>query len=179
MLAYLTVVVGIILLIRGKFRIGKRAIPVKRGRIKGLILIAPFILQFCYSYILLSDNISVQSDGTVTLNQEDIIAVVDNLSDLLLITILIAVAIVIYMIYKTPQSDAAQLELNQPYTPINGVTPPVPNILTVPEAAAYLRVSEGEVIRLIDDGKLAAARIGDSYRIARIAIEDFMKAGRE
>jgi excisionase family DNA binding protein len=46
--------------------------------------------------------------------------------------------------------------------------------MTVAEAAAYMRVSEKEVLGLIDQGKLGAARIGDSYRIARIAIEDFM-----
>ncbi|MCC6803295.1 MAG: helix-turn-helix domain-containing protein, partial [Anaerolineae bacterium] len=33
---------------------------------------------------------------------------------------------------------------------------------------------EQEVLSLIEQGKLAAARIGDSYRIARIAIDDFI-----
>ena len=50
----------------------------------------------------------------------------------------------------------------------------VPDIMTVAEAAAYMRVSEREIMSLIDQGKLGAARIGDTYRIARIAIEDFM-----
>ncbi len=46
--------------------------------------------------------------------------------------------------------------------------------MTVAEAAAYMRVSESDVMSLIDQGKLGAARIGDTYRIARIAIDDFI-----
>jgi excisionase family DNA binding protein len=50
--------------------------------------------------------------------------------------------------------------------------------MTVPEAAAYMRVTEREVLDLIEGGKLPAARMGgDNYRIARIAIDDFV-AGR-
>ncbi|MBK8030505.1 MAG: helix-turn-helix domain-containing protein [Anaerolineae bacterium] len=46
--------------------------------------------------------------------------------------------------------------------------------MTVEEVALYLRVSPDEVLRLINEGKLGAARIGSTYRIARIAVEDFM-----
>jgi excisionase family DNA binding protein len=49
--------------------------------------------------------------------------------------------------------------------------------MTVAEAAAYMRISEAEVLALIEQGKLAAARIGDTYRIARIAIDDFVAQG--
>lgn len=37
-----------------------------------------------------------------------------------------------------------------------------------------MRLSESEVLALIDEGRLGAAKIGNSYRIARIAIDDFM-----
>jgi excisionase family DNA binding protein len=60
-----------------------------------------------------------------------------------------------------------------------GSVPPTlnrtPDIMTVAEAAAYMRITEADVLSLIDQGKLGAARIGDTYRIARIAIEDFMR----
>ena len=49
-----------------------------------------------------------------------------------------------------------------------------PRIMTVAEVAAYLRVTEADVIKLIEAGKLGAARIGDTYRIAKIAVDDFM-----
>jgi excisionase family DNA binding protein len=49
-----------------------------------------------------------------------------------------------------------------------------PSIMTVAEAAAYLRSSEQDVLDLIDANKLAAARVGGVYRIARRAIDDYL-----
>jgi excisionase family DNA binding protein len=66
----------------------------------------------------------------------------------------------------------------RPFAPSTPVQQSVHDILTVPEAAAYLRVTEEDVMRLIDDGKLPAARFGDSFRIARIAIDDFLQEGK-
>ncbi len=50
----------------------------------------------------------------------------------------------------------------------------VPSVMTVAEAAVYLRASEQDVLDLIDDGKLPAARVGGVYRIARRAIDDYL-----
>lgn len=49
-----------------------------------------------------------------------------------------------------------------------------PSVMTLTEAAAYLRASEQDVLDLIDDGKLPAARVGGAYRIARRAIDDYL-----
>lgn len=49
-----------------------------------------------------------------------------------------------------------------------------PSVMTLAEAAAYLRASEQDVLDLIDDGKLPAARVGGAYRIARRAIDDYL-----
>jgi excisionase family DNA binding protein len=57
-------------------------------------------------------------------------------------------------------------------------TPPqvtFPSILTVAEAARYLRVSEAEILQLIDDGRIAAARIGGDYRIARVVLDELLQ----
>jgi excisionase family DNA binding protein len=51
----------------------------------------------------------------------------------------------------------------------------LPNILTVPEAAQYLRVSEQQVVELIETSRLAAVKVGADYRIAKRALDDFMQ----
>jgi excisionase family DNA binding protein len=51
----------------------------------------------------------------------------------------------------------------------------LPPVLTVAEAARYLRVSEGEVRRLIQTERLRAAWIGSKYRISKEALDDFMR----
>lgn len=47
-------------------------------------------------------------------------------------------------------------------------------VLTVQEAATYMRLNEADILKLIDDGKLAAARINYSYRIARSNLDDLL-----
>lgn len=44
-------------------------------------------------------------------------------------------------------------------------------ILTVPEAADYLRVSPRTVLRLIASGKIPASKVGGQHRIRRSDIE--------
>lgn len=46
--------------------------------------------------------------------------------------------------------------------------------LRVPEAAAHLRCSEGQVYRLVAGGKLRAFRVGRLLRIRESAIADFI-----
>lgn len=48
------------------------------------------------------------------------------------------------------------------------------NILNIEEAATYLKTSAQDVRRLIDDGKLPAARSNGSYAIARSALDDLV-----
>jgi excisionase family DNA binding protein len=81
-------------------------------------------------------------------------------------------------VYNAPRTDGTTpvpvASRQHPLQAQPTTTTRVPDIMTVAEAAAYMRVSERDIMALIDQGKLGAARIGDSYRIARIAIEDFM-----
>jgi excisionase family DNA binding protein len=92
--------------------------------------------------------------------------------------LLIAFAAVYYLISTTPPSDTMSVSPMRPFAPTNAMEPSAHDILTVPEAAAYLRVTEDEVMRLIDEGKLPAARMGDSFHIARIAIDDYLKEAK-
>jgi len=52
--------------------------------------------------------------------------------------------------------------------------PAVPDIMTLSEAAAYLRVGEEDVLAAINEGQLKAKKIGTSYRISKQAVEEFL-----
>lgn len=50
------------------------------------------------------------------------------------------------------------------------------NLLTVAEVADLLRVSTMTVYRLIRSGELAAVRVGRAYRVAEVALDDYLEA---
>ena len=50
----------------------------------------------------------------------------------------------------------------------------VPEIMTLPEAATYMRVSEEDILAIIQSGELKAKKIGTSYRISKKAIDDYL-----
>jgi excisionase family DNA binding protein len=52
----------------------------------------------------------------------------------------------------------------------------VPSVMTPGEAAAYLRVSEEDVIAAITAGDLKAKKIGAAYRISKEALDEFLKS---
>ncbi|MCS6906709.1 MAG: SPFH domain-containing protein [Anaerolineales bacterium] len=61
-------------------------------------------------------------------------------------------------------------------TPTPPSTPPtIPPVMTPSEAAAFLRVSEEDVIAAINAGELKAKKIGNAYRISKEALEEFLK----
>jgi len=66
-----------------------------------------------------------------------------------------------------PQGQPAQTQ--QP------ATPATPDVMTPSEAAAYLRVSEEDVVAAITAGELKAKKIGNAYRISKDALEAYLK----
>jgi excisionase family DNA binding protein len=50
----------------------------------------------------------------------------------------------------------------------------VPDVMTLDEAAAYLKVSAADVQAIIDSGELPARQIGSQYRISKSAIDAFL-----
>lgn len=153
-------IIGLFLLFKGQFRVANRTIPTAQSRAIALILMAPPVVAFCAAIFILSPGGDVTYDQFVQVGFVEIGALV------------IALGLVIYNILSLPQTPdyAPQTKpVMRPQEP--------PNVMSVAEAAAYMRVSEADVMKLIDQGKLAAARIGDTYRIARIAIDDFVAQG--
>ena len=49
-------------------------------------------------------------------------------------------------------------------------------VLTLAEAAAYLRVTENEVSRLIRDQGLPGRKLGDDWRFLKTALQDWLRA---
>jgi excisionase family DNA binding protein len=47
-------------------------------------------------------------------------------------------------------------------------------ILTVPEVAEYLRVSEAKVYRLVREGRLPVVRIGKAWRFRKDLLDDWL-----
>ncbi len=69
--------------------------------------------------------------------------------------------------------------LGQAMTPQAGAQAPaaaIPEIMTLSEAAAYMRVGEEDVLAIIQSGELKAKKIGTSYRIARKAIDEYLSS---
>lgn len=50
-----------------------------------------------------------------------------------------------------------------------------PSVMTPSEAAAYLKVSEEDVVAAIKGGTLKAKQIGNAYRISKEALDEFLK----
>jgi excisionase family DNA binding protein len=71
---------------------------------------------------------------------------------------------------KQPTSNsAAQREANA--TSING---PLGDVLTLAEAAAYLKLTEAEVLRLVHDQTLPARRLANEWRFFKAAIQQWL-----
>ncbi|MEW5939368.1 MAG: SPFH domain-containing protein [Chloroflexota bacterium] len=51
----------------------------------------------------------------------------------------------------------------------------VPDVMTPSEAAAYMKVSEEDVMAAIKDKSLKAKKVGNAYRISKSALDDFLK----
>jgi excisionase family DNA binding protein len=62
----------------------------------------------------------------------------------------------------------------QPQQGAPAAAPSVPDIMTLSEAAAYMRVGEQDILDVINSGELKARKIGSSYRISKKAIDEFI-----
>src|SRR5689334_23086711 len=56
------------------------------------------------------------------------------------------------------------------------VVPATAEVLTLAEAAAYLRVSEAEVVRLVQQQDLPGRLIGTEWRFLKPALQDWLRA---
>jgi excisionase family DNA binding protein len=52
----------------------------------------------------------------------------------------------------------------------------VPEIMTLSEAAAYMRVGEEDILSVIQSGELKAKKIGTSYRVSKKAVDEYLSS---
>lgn len=74
-------------------------------------------------------------------------------------------------------SQAMQGNLNQPQQQnvgSVGAASATPSVMTLEEAAAYLKVQPSDVQAMIDSGDIKAKQIGSQYRISKQVIDDFL-----
>ncbi len=69
-----------------------------------------------------------------------------------------------------PERSSTPKAKSQPVTE-NG---PASEVLTLSEAAAYLRFPEADILRLVDEQGLPARRLGDDWRFSRSAIQQWL-----
>lgn len=62
----------------------------------------------------------------------------------------------------------------QPPAAVNGISG---EVFTLSEAAAYLRLAEDDVLRLIHDQGLPARQLGKEWRVLKCAIQDWLHSG--
>lgn len=53
---------------------------------------------------------------------------------------------------------------------------PAPDVMTPAEAANYLKVAESDIVAMITDGSLKAKKIGQSFRITKSALDEFLNS---
>lgn len=58
-----------------------------------------------------------------------------------------------------------------PAAPAGGTAP---SVMTPAQAAAYLQITEADIMAMITDGSLKAKKLGSSYRVAKAVIDEFM-----
>jgi excisionase family DNA binding protein len=68
----------------------------------------------------------------------------------------------------------AQQQQQQQQQPQQPAAASVPSVMTLEEAAAYLKVTPADVEAIIDSGELKARKIGTQYRISKEAVDAFL-----
>lgn len=60
--------------------------------------------------------------------------------------------------------------------PAGGAKAAVPDVMTPSEAAAYMKVSEEDVLAAIKDKSLKAKKVGKAYRISKASVDEFLSS---
>lgn len=198
MLSLFTFIMGLVMAIKGNFRLFNRQVSKRDGRLAGVVLMAPLIFEFCFvftmSFSMVSENMLVGEDGTFSISAQVFETYVNQVlaySNLFLITQIIAVTIAAVIIFRSPRFDLPTTATQASYQPVrqhplHGPELGLPNaaprqatappaIMTIPEAAAYMHLTPAEIEQMIDEGRLPAARSPGGFRIARSALDEVLR----
>lgn len=144
-------VVGIFLMLTGKLRLPRRRMVTGRhARLVGFFLFIP-----SPTMLLVGLAIGKENAG----NPEQLRQLLISLTNLELIAVAGCYLIALGIAYTSPSSNM----------PITGLQE-LPDILTLSEAAQYLRISEADLRQMIYTGRLKAVAVGGDYRISKEAL---------
>jgi excisionase family DNA binding protein len=159
--------VGLILLFKGEFTFSNRRFSRDRARTAAIFLMIPAAFDLCAGFYI---GINLTDGQTMDMNA--LIEAISNptLTMIQLLMMIGAVGAAFYWLYSAPANPDSDVR-SMPAAPTK-------DVMTPAEAANYLRVTEPDVIALIDGGHLPAARIAGEYRIARRAVDDYLSSQR-
>lgn len=180
-MSFILLIIGMVLFYLGRIRIGALRAEGRQVKAAGVILTLPAL------FTLLLLNFVVPSD------YDSLMGAIGLVSLLELAGMLIASGLAYILIADPPnaphlpgilgqiQEEARQRrpEGERPLRTNRTVTirPRIsrenfPAVMNLKEAARYLRVSEAEILQLIEDGKLTASRDNFNYKIARSQLDE-------
>jgi excisionase family DNA binding protein len=152
-------------------------------RVRRLIVLAPLLLGLTLTTLVRAANVDANSSDQAYEFQQ-VFDVLDITGvALIVIGVCAVLSKVRYWTLLLPTD--APFEAYKPFKPAypskfatNPIPPPLfePNMLSIGEAARYLRISEHDVWQLIDEGSIIAVKRGMSYVITRRALDDFAHA---
>jgi len=168
--------IGIYALVRGRITVANKQIVGDRARVIGFLLILPIPLVFVLSAV------AVMPYMEPGLTMDDLTAISNDLALQLLpyelLIVLATVGLTIYLVYSAPQSTLTPPRVNtvasHPVTMPGGA---VPEVMTLAEAARYLRLSEQEVLDLIMNRRLHATQFGKEWRITKYNLDAMLNEG--
>lgn len=146
---------GLFFLISGRARFGgSKVVQGDRARVIGILLLLPGPIAIIMGVL----------SASAARSQAEFINTASTLArvELLLVSGGLIAARLVYA--RSPGEVVSAQVITAPVADVT-------NVLTLPEAAAYLRVSESEVETMIADGRLKAIQIGSQYRISRAVID--------
>ncbi|MEZ4668819.1 MAG: helix-turn-helix domain-containing protein [Anaerolineae bacterium] len=179
--------IGLVLWSRGRFNFGSIQTEGRHVRAAGIVLMLPFATVFVLGFSVMTftgidAGINFLFSGPVLI--------------LSLSAMVLAVAVAYILIADPPnaprlpgilgqiqderrgkpgepqQRPLSSHPLNKSTTQSTSRRSSYPSILSVNEAAEYMHTTPDEIMRLIDDGKLAAARGNMGFRIARSLLDE-------
>lgn len=146
---------GLFILITGKFKItGGRTVIGPRARVAGFILLLPGPLALSLGLIV----------GATAPNLAQWQQTVANLSIVEFFFIVGALLLAVIIGITAPTNETISRDLQF-----------MPDILTVSEAARYVRATETDILQMIVSGQLKAVKIGGDYRISKEVLNTIFK----
>ncbi|MBN8595002.1 MAG: helix-turn-helix domain-containing protein [Anaerolineae bacterium] len=186
---------GLYVVIIGRIQAGQRGklVTGQRARWIGLLLMMPLPLSFCAGMVFALNNMDLMlqlADSNTVMSPEALLNVLPPETIETFAVLGLAIPLISYglaaWLYLSAPAEPISAPVGGAYaaSPFGSTHPlneaPAPSVefgkvLTVSEAARYLKVTEADVLDLINQGKLPASRIGSAdYRIARSAIDDML-----